>query len=174
MYVTINPESLVGWDGYFASQARQTGHNNLMAFRGTNFQRGSGMRGAGIGSIFSNLFRALLPAVKTVGKQALMTGADIATDVLQGQNLKSSAKKRGRVGAARLVTKAKKKISQQKGGAMARKRRRRRTKKSGPIVRKKARQIGGARRKRRTTTKRKRRKRAVGVRRKNIGSIFQL
>ena len=75
-------------------------------------------RGGGLGSIFRGIFRALLPiaksAGKTIGRQALRTGAEIASDVLSGSNLKDSVKRRGRAAAATLATKAAKKI--QRGG----------------------------------------------------------
>ena len=71
------------------------------------------MRGSGIGSIFSNIFRGLIPLAKklfTVGKTvaqspagrkilkaakrtAMETGLDIAHDTLEGQNLNSVANK---------------------------------------------------------------------------------
>lgn len=77
-------------------------------------------RGGGLGSIFRGIFRALLPiaksAGKTIGRQALRTGAEIASDVLSGSNLKDSVKRRGRAAAATLATKAAKKI--QRGGRL--------------------------------------------------------
>lgn len=72
------------------------------------------MRGSGIGSIFSNIFRGLLPLAKklfSVGKAAaqspagrkilkaakktaLDTGLDIAHDTLEGENVKTVAKRK--------------------------------------------------------------------------------
>ena len=79
-------------------------------------------RGGGLGSIFRGIFRALLPiaksAGKTVGRQALRTGAEIASDVLSGSNLGVSVKRRTRKGAATLAAKAARKL--QKGGRLGR------------------------------------------------------
>ena len=79
-------------------------------------------RGGGLGSIFRGIFRALLPiaksAGKTVGRQALRTGAEIASDVLSGSNLKDSVKRRSRTAAATLATKAAKKMQ---GGRLGKK-----------------------------------------------------
>ena len=63
-------------------------------------------RGHGLGSIFGGLFRSVLPLLKslgmTVGKQALRTGAQMAGDVLGGQNIKESAKSRLRAAGSEL------------------------------------------------------------------------
>ena len=51
--------------------------------------------GHGLGSIFSKLFRSVFLVLKRVapviGKKALRTGIDIASDVAAGQSLKESA-----------------------------------------------------------------------------------
>ncbi|MCP4125017.1 MAG: hypothetical protein GY751_25015 [Bacteroidetes bacterium] len=56
-------------------------------------------RGTGIGNVFRGLIRYLLPVAKTVGKslgkQALRTGAQIASDIAGGDKLEESVKKRG-------------------------------------------------------------------------------
>ena len=53
-------------------------------------------RGAGLGSIFASLFRAIAPvaksAAKAVGKRALNAGLEVASDALAGQNVKESLK----------------------------------------------------------------------------------
>ena len=71
------------------------------------------LRGSGIGSIFSNIFRGLVPfaqklfhfgkraaasesgqrVMKAAKKSALRAGIDISHDALQGKNIKASAKK---------------------------------------------------------------------------------
>jgi hypothetical protein len=67
-------------------------------------------RGGGLGSLFRGIFRVLMPVLKrvgkSVGKQALTTGAQIASDLVAGDSIKASAKKRGRSGAASLFQKA--------------------------------------------------------------------
>ncbi len=88
------------WRSYYLQQAQQTGHG--AAFAGVPYQRGGGL-----GSIFRGLFRAILPVAKSVGravgKQALRTGAAIASDVADGANFKESAKKHGREGVKKVV-----------------------------------------------------------------------
>lgn len=63
-------------------------------FRGSRMQRGYGL-----GSILSGMFRTAIPFLKSgakaLGKQALKTGVSIGQDVLNGQNLKTAARRRG-------------------------------------------------------------------------------
>ncbi len=81
----------------------QSGHG-LGMYAGERYQRGYGL-----GAIFGSLLRSILPLAKnvgkTVGKQALRTGASVAHDVLEGSNFKESLKTRGKQGARRLVQK---------------------------------------------------------------------
>jgi hypothetical protein len=53
-------------------------------------------RGAGLGSVFASLFRAITPmaksAAKALGKKALNAGLEVAADTLAGQNFKESLK----------------------------------------------------------------------------------
>ena len=89
-------------------------------------QQGSGFiglpyqRGGNLGSIFRGIFRALFPlaksAGKAIGKQALRTGAEIASDVVGGTKLSESIKRRGKSAAANLMTKAATKL--QEGGRL--------------------------------------------------------
>ena len=130
------PMSDNAWAQYYAAQASQAG----AGFQGQQFQRG-----AGLGSIFRGIFRALLPiaksAGKVVGRQALKTGALIANDVVSGTSIKAAAKRRGRQGAARILKRASRKLQTGKGlGRRPRKRRtpaRKRTAKRTTIKRKK-------------------------------------
>jgi hypothetical protein len=58
-------------------------------FAGRRYQRGHGL-----GSIFGGLFKAALPLLKkgakTLGREALKTGLNIAGDVVQGRNIKQA------------------------------------------------------------------------------------
>ena len=79
---------------YYQNQAmgvRQHG-----GFDNMSFFRGSHQRGHGLGNIMGNIFRglrAIMPSVfKTVGRHALATGVNIASDVLDGKKLKESAR----------------------------------------------------------------------------------
>jgi hypothetical protein len=55
-------------------------------------------RGHGLGSFFGGLIRSAMPLIKrgalALGKGALKTGLGVAGDVLSGQSIKSSAKRR--------------------------------------------------------------------------------
>ncbi len=87
----------------------------LDAYSGERFQRGYGL-----GSIFGSLIRSILPiakkVAKTVGRQALRTGAEVAQDYLQGEDLAGSIKTRGRAGAKRVLNKGTRKIQQRGQG----------------------------------------------------------
>ena len=79
------------FENYYSQQAKET----IPVFRGSPNQRGSGF-----GSVFKKLFRWIvpiikehaLPVVKSVGKEALKSVVNIATDTLDGKDLKTSAK----------------------------------------------------------------------------------
>ena len=114
----------------------------------THIQHGSGFhgtpyqRGAGLGSLFRSLFRAILPVAKTagraIGKRALQAGADIASDLVAGKNIKQTVQQRGKAAAADLLAEASEKL---KGGRIGQ-----RTIKGGkkrkPVIRKKVTQLG--------------------------------
>jgi hypothetical protein len=78
-------------------------------------------RGGGIGSVFRNILRMLMPiaksAVKATGKEALSTVSRIASDVVAGDSFAESAEKQSRVGTARLMRKAADKVE---GGRLKR------------------------------------------------------
>lgn len=82
---------------YIQYYAQQAG-SGLPSFAGVRYQRGSGFWG----TLFS---RAILPAVKFLGKKALSTGVNVATDVLGGEKLKESLKKRARESGKELANK---------------------------------------------------------------------
>jgi hypothetical protein len=67
-------------------------------------------RGAGLGSIFASLFRAIAPmaksAAKAVGRKALNAGLGVAADALAGQNVKDSFKTHATAMGQDLVTDA--------------------------------------------------------------------
>ena len=77
------------YEDYYVTQSG----SGLPIFQGSRTQAGHGL-----GSIFSGLFRFAMPLLKSlgisVGKQALRTGAQIATDVADGQQFGDSAKRR--------------------------------------------------------------------------------
>jgi len=58
------------------------------------FQGSRGQRGHGFGSVLSGLFRSAVPMLKRIGKQALTTGAYIASDMLGGKKFGEAAKTR--------------------------------------------------------------------------------
>ena len=92
----------------------QSGHG-LGMYAGQRYQRGSGF-----GAIFGPLLRSIMPIAKTVGKvvgkQALRTGAAVASDVLQGANLRDSIKTHGKAGLKRLVRKGTRRLTQKGRG----------------------------------------------------------
>ena len=70
---------------YYVNQAG----GSILVFQGIR-----GQRGHGFGSVLSGLFRSALPMLKRVGKQALTTGAHIASDMLSGKQFGDSARSR--------------------------------------------------------------------------------
>jgi len=68
---------------YYVQQAG----TGISGFSGVKYQRGHGF----FGRIFSN---TILPMLKYLGKKALNTGVNIGGDLLQGENFKTSAKRR--------------------------------------------------------------------------------
>ena len=74
----------MNYDDYYA---REVG-GALPYFTGARVQKGHGF-----GSLFSGLLRSVAPLIKR-GALALTTGAQIAGDVVAGQNIKKSTKRR--------------------------------------------------------------------------------
>ena len=87
------------YENYYVDQSG----NGLPVFVGSR-----GQRGHGLGSILSGLFRSALPMIRrglaTFGKHALKTGLEIANDVVAGDTLKDSAKRRVPEGIKRFAT----------------------------------------------------------------------
>ena len=108
MRIEYIPDSAESWTNFY-----QSGDG----FVGFPYQRG-----AGLGNVFRSIFRTLLPlaksAGKTIGKEMLSTGAQIASDVVAGENVGDSFKARGRAAGARLLHKAGDKLE---GGRIGRK-----------------------------------------------------
>ena len=71
---------------YIAYYENQAG-TGIAGFQGIRYQRGHGF--------FGSIFRTVLkPLAKYLGKRALSTGVDKGSDYLQGEDLKTSIKKR--------------------------------------------------------------------------------
>lgn len=152
MHANYVPPSEKFWIDFFTSQAQQGA-----GFTGVQYQRG-----AGIGNLFRQVWRFLLPAAasasKVLGREALAAGANFASDVLAGTAPKKSLKKHGKVAAANLLTKMATKMQ----GGGKRKKRKTRINRTGKS--KKASTGAGRKRKRKGGKKRKtkRRKQARG------------
>jgi hypothetical protein len=112
MHKEFNGENIELWTNYFNDQASQVGYG-LDGFHGSRYQRG-----AGLGSFFRSLFRMAVPVFKSaashVGKQALSTGASIASDLVNGRSLGEAAEEHGRTGVTNLLNEASRAL-QQKG-----------------------------------------------------------
>ena len=85
---------------------RQAQHGaGLPYFHGVAIQRGSGL-----GNILNAGLRMILPGIKSVGKavlkQGVSTGANILGDVLGGESVKTSAKRRATEGGQMLMNRA--------------------------------------------------------------------
>ena len=79
------------------------------------FKRPSHQRGHGLGGLFGRLFRAAVPVFKTtvapvlksagksIAREALKSGTDMAADVLKGESVKDSFGRHANSAAGRLV-----------------------------------------------------------------------
>ena len=89
----------MNYDDYYT---RQIG-GALPYFTGARVQRGHGF-----GSLISGLLRSVAPLIKrgalALGKRALTTGAQIAGDVVSGQNIKKATKRRATVAGRALMS----------------------------------------------------------------------
>ena len=92
------------YEQYCLNQAKQKG-GNLPTFHGARFQRGYGL-----GAIFKGLFRWAMPhsqqGAKVLGKNALQTGAQLAQDVLEGNNVNTALAKLSKEAIHELVPQA--------------------------------------------------------------------
>lgn len=83
--------------------SRQVG-GDLPFYAGARIQKGHG-----IGGVFSRLFKGAQPmitqALKVAGKELIKTGANIAKDALQGNDIKQSAKANFKRGGINLLSK---------------------------------------------------------------------
>ena len=105
MRVMYVPPSQREWVQFYLEKVKrngQVGHGD--GFQGLAYQRGHGL-----GSIFKGLFRLLVPigkkVLKTVGKEALSAGANIAGDLAEGRNFKDSFKENARIVGKNLLAK---------------------------------------------------------------------
>ena len=100
----FNPENFNVWLDYYTDQASQVGYG-MTGFKGFPYHRG-----AGLGSFFRSLFRMAVPLIRSaasnVGKQALATGAHVASDMVQGKPFIQALEEHGKEGAAQLISKA--------------------------------------------------------------------
>lgn len=89
------------FEDYYVNQAG----NGLSYYKGQSSQKGYG-----IGGWFKKLFRSALPFItkgaKSVGKEVLRTGTQIAGDLLEGRDIRESAKMRAKETGRKLAKKA--------------------------------------------------------------------
>lgn len=121
--------STVGLDDFY--NQRGGGFGETTYFKGVPYQRGYGFqRGGGMGDILRNVWRFLLPVLKTtgsiVGKEALLTGSRVLEKVAEGEKLKNAAMSEGKRGVGNIFDKGVEKITstrtQSGGGSIKRKR----------------------------------------------------
>ncbi|GFW39824.1 uncharacterized protein F54H12.2 [Trichonephila clavipes] len=103
-FQTIQSELRLNSGDFVPFERGQIG-SGLTHYKGINSQKGYG-----IGGIFRRLFRAALPFLvkggKTIGKEVLMTGSRVASDVLSGENFKEAVKTRSKESGKKLAQKA--------------------------------------------------------------------
>lgn len=108
LYTGENPEFWINFYKTSLSEQPQyqLGSNSFNVFRAaTPYQRGYG-----IGNLFKGLAQLAFPVLtsvgKTVGKQALATGAHVLSDVISGRNAKDAILDHGKTAATKLLKKA--------------------------------------------------------------------
>lgn len=94
------------YDHYYLRQVHGGGGiSTLPVFRGRDIQRGSGL-----GNLLNAAFRMILPGIKSVGKMALRegvrAGSNVLSDVIGGENVKTSLKRRAAESGENLMTRA--------------------------------------------------------------------
>lgn len=136
-------------------------------------------RGHGIGSFLGGLFRRVLPLLRkgaaVVGKEALRTGANIASDMLKkDMSLKDAFHVRARESRDNLKRKASDKIDKLMKGSGYKKRKivRSRHSSSGRVAKRVARRKKTSVKKKRTQKKKTQKRRASGKIRRTVADIF--
>ena len=82
------------WEAYYYAQAFPE-ESSLQRGGNVPFYRGPVLQsGHGIGNIFKNVARSVMPSLKEIGKSALTTGLEVLQDVAKEENIKTAAKKR--------------------------------------------------------------------------------
>lgn len=95
--------SVGGYEQYYLRQSQ--GGGGIPVFHGVGVQQGRGL-----GNLLNAAFRMIAPGLKSVGKavlkQGVSTGSSILGDVLSGESLKHSVKRRAAEGGDALMNKA--------------------------------------------------------------------
>lgn len=103
-------------ENYYKEQAG----SGLGGYSGVRYQKGHGWFGRIISGGIVPILRRVLPYL---GKRALETGVGVATDIMDGENFKSSAKKRFKSIGKRVEEDTISKVKQMTGGGYRKKRR---------------------------------------------------
>jgi hypothetical protein len=144
-------------------------HPGISTYRGPVYQRGNG-----IGSVFSSLWKAISPlfssenvktALRSAGTQALKTGLNVGSDVMQGRNIGEALKARAGETGREILGAAADELRNIAGSGRRRARRRKRKGSTPPAKSRKRRKVS---KKKKAKPKKKRKKR--GKKRKK--SIF--
>lgn len=128
----------------------------IRGYAGKDYQYGSGL-----GSFGRTLMRWAVPILKYLGSEGLQAGVNVGNDILAGQDVKDSIKRRAKESGTKIAADAVGAVTKKlRGSGMARKRRRKMPRR----INKKSRGV----KKRRTVRRRRTRRRA----RKNLTDIF--
>ena len=86
------------YERYYIDQAG----GGMPVYSGSPYQRGHGL-----GSILGGLLRGAMPLLssvgKSIGRQMIRSGLDVASDVVSGGNVRDSLKRRAKEGALSLL-----------------------------------------------------------------------
>ena len=87
------------YENYYVTQVGK----GMPYYSGRQFQRGHGLSGGLFSSIGSAVLPMIKSGIKTVGKEVLRSGAKLASDALQGKNLKKGAIHRAKQSGVNLL-----------------------------------------------------------------------
>lgn len=106
MHVQHIQESPEFWLQYYKTLISQQNHYQLGSDVPAFIAQSPYQRGGGLGAIFKSIFRWTMPALKSIGRQALVSGSRVVADVVQGRDVKESLKEHARQGVGQLLHKA--------------------------------------------------------------------
>lgn len=115
MHVIYEPENVDVWVEHYINTIQDQNHHQLGYGMPGDHGYIQYQRGKGIGNFLKGVFRIAQPLLKSIGKQALVSGAHFAADVTQGRDAKEAFMDHGKQAVGSLLHKAADKIQSGEG-----------------------------------------------------------